>query len=164
MHFHFSSPTVIQFLFNFQLNASFPFLRLLTQVTSGLLGVVACCLCLLDFSTPFSCLKTCLTRMFKNYITVISPALFFLPKRNYNVFICVFPPPLSWAAPCQVTTVSRPHGLNWNSGRSSPWEGEEWIPRALRFDMRCKKISQYKQKPPRCSNRNTYSTNTLSNT
>ena len=159
--FHFFSQTMIQFLFNFRPNATFLFLRLLTQVTSGLLGVVACCHCLLDFSTPFSCLKGCLTRIFKKLYYCDFPCSFIPPspcmKGTIMSLLCVFPPPLTlWTAPCQVTIVSHPQGLNRNSRRSSPW-----IPRTLQFDT---KTFQYKQKPPHCSNRNTYSTNTLSNT
>lgn len=59
-------------------NASFLFLKLLAQVTPSLLGVGACCHCLLDFSISLNCLKGCLTRILKSYITVISPVLLFL--------------------------------------------------------------------------------------
>lgn len=78
MDFHFSLPTVIGPYLILIPNPSFLFLRLLAQATPSPLGVEACCHCLLDFSISLNCLKGCLTRILKSYITVIFPVLLLL--------------------------------------------------------------------------------------
>ena len=71
---------------------------------------------------------------------MISPALFFLPKRNYNVFICVFPPPLS---PRELLLVKlqlshAPTGLTGTAGGRVPGKGKSGSqePSGLTWDVR----------------------------